>query len=383
VHSSTTVLLIDDDALILDALHSVLRRKGFVVTTASRGEAALAILQEKIVDVIVSDISMPNMTGVELLRAVRERDAEVPVLLMTGAPSVDSAISAVELGAFRYLTKPVAPATLIESVERAARLGALARLKRQALALMGGADGRLGDQLALDVRFTAALSQSFNAYQPIVDYSARSVFGYEALLRTDEPTMRNPAVFIEAAERLDRLTELGRANRARVARDSASAPDGVKLFINLHSSDLSDDELYAPGSALSAIASRVVLEVTERASLHGVTNLSARIQSLKAMGFEVAIDDLGAGYAGLTSFTQLDPQVTKLDMSLIRDVDADPRRQEIIRSMTALCGQLGMLVVAEGVETPAERDMLVSLGANLFQGYLFAKPQRGFVAPVW
>ena len=123
--------------------------------------------------------------------------------------------------------------------------------------------------------------------------------------------------------------------------------------------------------------------MTERASLYGVKNVAACVAKLKALGFQIAIDDLGAGYAGLTSFTQLEPEIAKLDMSLVRGVDGDSRRQSIVRSMKRLCDDLGMQVVAEGVETAAERDMLAELGCDLLQGYLFAKPQRGFATTRW
>jgi EAL domain-containing protein (putative c-di-GMP-specific phosphodiesterase class I) len=121
-----------------------------------------------------------------------------------------------------------------------------------------------------------------------------------------------------------------------------------KLFVNLHSADLNDEELFSPEAPLSRIADRVVLEVTERASLHGVKDVVAGVAKLKALGYEIAIDDLGAGHAGLTSFTQLDPEIAKLDMSLVRGVDADVRRQSIVRSMKQLCDDLGILVIAEG-----------------------------------
>jgi EAL domain-containing protein (putative c-di-GMP-specific phosphodiesterase class I) len=161
------------------------------------------------------------------------------------------------------------------------------------------------------------------------------------------------------------------------------ACEGVKLFVNLHSADLNDDDLYSATAPLSKIADRVVLEVTERASLHDVKNVTASVARLKALGFSIAIDDLGAGYAGLTSFTQLEPEVAKLDMTLVRGVDVDPRRQSIVRSMKKLCDELSMLVIAEGVETAEERDHLVELGCDLLQGYLFAKPQREFGVVKW
>ena len=103
---------------------------------------------------------------------------------------------------------------------------------------------------------------------------------------------------------------------------------------------------------------------------------------LRKFGYRIAIDDLGAGYAGLTSFAQLEPEVVKVDMSLVRGIDSSPVKQKLVRSIIALCTELGIQLVAEGIETPAERDTLVGLGGDLCQGYLFAKPGRGFPTPV-
>ncbi|MEO8904213.1 MAG: EAL domain-containing protein, partial [Polyangiaceae bacterium] len=86
----------------------------------------------------------------------------------------------------------------------------------------------------------------------------------------------------------------------------------------------------------------------------------------------------GAGYAGLTSFAQLEPEYVKLDMSLVRDVHENPTKQKVIRSMVHLCHDVGKQIIAEGVERIAERDALVELGCDLLQGYLFAKPGRPF-----
>jgi EAL domain-containing protein (putative c-di-GMP-specific phosphodiesterase class I) len=101
------------------------------------------------------------------------------------------------------------------------------------------------------------------------------------------------------------------------------------------------------------------------------------------MVFRVAIDDLGAGYAGLTSFATLDPDFVKLDMSLVRDIHRNHTKERVVRSMAAVCRELGMLVVAEGVESPQERDLLVALGCDFLQGYLLAKPGRPFPTFAW
>jgi EAL domain-containing protein (putative c-di-GMP-specific phosphodiesterase class I) len=105
------------------------------------------------------------------------------------------------------------------------------------------------------------------------------------------------------------------------------------------------------------------------------------LQKLRALGFQVAIDDLGEGYAGLTSLARVQPEFVKLDMSLVRGVDQLAANRRIVRSTLRLCRELHANVIAEGVETNAERDALVGLGCDLLQGYLFARPQPEPTAP--
>jgi EAL domain-containing protein (putative c-di-GMP-specific phosphodiesterase class I) len=114
-----------------------------------------------------------------------------------------------------------------------------------------------------------------------------------------------------------------------------------------------------------------------------VKDLRARIATLREMGFRIAVDDLGAGYAGLTSFALLEPEIVKLDMSLVRDVHLNSTKQKLVRSMTALARDMGMMVVGEGVETMEERQALEALGCDLLQGYLFAKPSKPFPTVTW
>ncbi len=101
----------------------------------------------------------------------------------------------------------------------------------------------------------------------------------------------------------------------------------------------------------------MVLEITERAALDRIHELQSRVTRLRALGYRIAIDDLGAGYAGLTSFAQLEPEVVKVDMSLVRGIDSSAVKQKLVRSIIALCTELGIQLVAEGIETPAERDI--------------------------
>jgi EAL domain-containing protein (putative c-di-GMP-specific phosphodiesterase class I) len=231
---------------------------------------------------------------------------------------------------------------------------------------------------ALERAFKRAVDGLFMVFQPIVSWKEREIVAYEALVRTCEPELARPDLLFSAAERLDMIIPVGRRIRRGVAQLVGSAPERVSLFVNVHGGELADPELYDPDSPLSRVAHRVVLEITERWSLDRFHDVGERIRALRDLGFRVAVDDLGAGYAGLTSFARLRPEIVKLDMSLIRGVHEDPTRQHLIRSLNGACRDLGIMVVAEGVETREERDTLIALGSDLLQGYLFSKPARAF-----
>lgn len=377
------VLVVDDEEPLRTAVARYLTKAGHHVVEANNGRDALAKLEAHAVDVVLSDIMMPDMDGIALLREVRQRDLDLPVVLATGRPTVASAASAVAHGAFAYLLKPVSLPDLESTLRRASALYGLARAKRDAFALQGLESGAASDRAGLEATFERTLEKLWIAVQPIVSASSRTLFGYEALMRSDDPALPHPGAVLDAAERLGRLDRLGRSLRARTSDAFAGAAHDACLFVNLHPSDLADDSLLDLDTGLAAIAHRVVLEITERASLSRVRDVRARVSQLRDVGYRIAIDDLGAGYAGLSSFAELSPEIAKLDMSLVRDVDSQPRKQKLVRAMTALCHDLGIEIVTEGVETAAERDCLVDLGTDHLQGYFFARPTRPFPAWSW
>ncbi|HYQ16758.1 MAG TPA: EAL domain-containing response regulator, partial [Polyangiaceae bacterium] len=332
--------------------------------------------------VIVSDVHMPGMGGLRLLRLVRERDLDLPVVLVTGNPHVDSASAAVEHGAFQYLMKPIGE-ELGEVVGRASNIGRMARTRREYVEEFGSGTFPIIDRTGVDVALDRALASMWMAFQPIIDHRTNEIFAQEALLRSAEPALPHAIAMIEAAERGDRIEDLGREVRAQVAEAIRGQRAPWCYFVNLHPRDLLDPALYDPEAPLSLVASQVILEITERASLDALPNLRDRVAQLRTMGFRIALDDLGAGYAGLNSFVCLEPDFVKLDMSLIRDIHQSDAKRKIVGTMVDLCHQMGQRTVAEGIELAAERDTLIELGCDLLQGYLFARPDRAFsVAPV-
>jgi len=381
LYAKARVLVVDDEPSVSQVFARMLTAAGHVATVAHDGVRAIELLAVTPFDVVVSDIQMPEMDGLTLLRRIRAHDLDLPVVFVTGNPGLDTAIQAIEHGAFRYLPKPVEAAKLIAAVESAARLHVVARLRRESAAEFS--NPLLGDRAGLEARFEAGLASLWVAAQPIVSWRARSVFAYECLLRTEEPTLRNPMDFVDAAERLDRRAALGRVIRQRVAHQLADAPEQVNILVNLHPHDLVDDDLLDDQSALARFADRVVLEVTERAALDEVHGVLPAVTRLRRLGYRIALDDLGAGYAGLSSFAQLQPEIVKVDMSLVRGIDGSQTKRKLFAAFAELCRDLGTAIIAEGVETAAERDCLTSLGGDLFQGYLFARPGRGFPRPAF
>jgi EAL domain-containing protein (putative c-di-GMP-specific phosphodiesterase class I) len=373
-----SVLTVDDDRKTLDMYAHALTQAAYRCIKSTGGHEALDRLAGDSVDVVVSDLSMPGMSGLEFIRRVRERDPDLPILVVTGEPAIGSAIESIDAGVFRYLTKPLSPSALVRAVSDAVHSRALAIARRAAHAQLAGSRAAPTAELV-----QKAVDACWLAVQPIVAPGTRRVVAYEAFFRTRELGFRDPQGLFEAAEKLDLLPQVGRAVRARAGDLIGLLPASTDLFVNLHARDLLDDQLFSSTNPLHASAHRVVLELSERRSLEDIPDARARIEELKIAGYRVALDDMGAGYAGLATFAMLKPSFVKIDTSLVRDVDSEPMKQTLIKSMLGLSRELGIEGIAEGVETKAEAQALAALGCTLFQGYAFGRPGAPFPAVTW
>lgn len=236
------------------------------------------------------------------------------------------------------------------------------------------------DMAALEVKFERALGSIAMYFQPIVHAHDQSIFGYEALLRSSDPDLPHAGALLDAAERLNRMSKLGRTIRSQVARVFADADESRGcLFVNLDAVDLADKTLSSRFSPLTKIAHRVVLEITEHASLEAVSDLRFRVAELREMGFRIAIDDLGAGHSRMHQVALLHTDFVKLDMALVRNIDSHPMKRELVASITKLCRDQNIRVIGEGVETEAECEVIVEAGCDLLQGYHIARPGPPFV----
>ncbi|MBN8903812.1 MAG: EAL domain-containing protein [Rhodospirillales bacterium] len=217
------------------------------------------------------------------------------------------------------------------------------------------------------------------AFQPIVDLGAGRVRAYEALVRGPHS---EPAATVLAQLTPTNVYAFDQAARVRAIELAAQlgiAERNASVSINFK-----PGAMYRPQSCVRPTLAaarrtgfppdRIVFELTEDERVGDFAFLREIFEVYRANRFSTAIDDFGAGYAGLTLLAEYQPDWVKLDMALVRGLDGDAARRAIVAAAVGMCGALGVGLIAEGVETRAELDALRSLGVTVFQGYLFARP---------
>lgn len=214
------------------------------------------------------------------------------------------------------------------------------------------------------------------AFQPIVHAPSGGVVAYEALVRGAD---NEPAAEVLARVDRRRLHCFDQKSRGVAIELAAGLGLGVALHFNLLPLGLGA-RCTRPGPMLDAAAragiapDRLVCEVVESEAVRDLARFRRAVDAFRAAGMRVAIDDFGAGYAGLTLLAEFQPDIIKLDMALVREIDRHGPRQAIVRGIVRTCLDLGIDLIAEGIETPGEFAWCRSEGLELFQGNLLAEP---------
>jgi EAL domain-containing protein (putative c-di-GMP-specific phosphodiesterase class I) len=227
--------------------------------------------------------------------------------------------------------------------------------------------------------FEAAITMAF---QPIVDVEKRTVFAHEALVRgADGSSARDILASVDAGNQY----AFDQACRVKALECAAAANLPAMVSINFMPNAVYNPEhclrtTLAAAERLNWPLSKVIFEVTEHEEITDHSHLLSILETYRARGFLTAIDDFGAGYAGLNLLADFQPDLLKLDIGLIRGIDTDNVRQRIVRHMVRLCEDIAVRIIGEGVETLGESTALRDLGVYLQQGYLFARPATGEAA---
>ncbi len=225
-----------------------------------------------------------------------------------------------------------------------------------------------------------ALAEIDVVFQPIVDLATGQAFAYEALARCSREEFPSPVQLFERAEEERFCGRLGRMIREVCF---SRFPAGT-LFINLHPHELGERWLVRPDDPMCFHDGAVYLEITEAAALEHMDVTRQMLLELKGrMNARLVVDDFGVGHSDLFRVLELEPDVVKLDRSLVSDVDRDPLKAARLEYVIDLCTELGALVVAEGIETVEELRTVRACGAPLGQGYLMGRPTFPAAGAAW
>jgi EAL domain-containing protein (putative c-di-GMP-specific phosphodiesterase class I)/AmiR/NasT family two-component response regulator len=336
-------------------------------------------------DLVLLDLHMPHEDGVSVLvklAQVLEPDHFLPVIVLTADTTDEAKHRALEAGAKDFLIKPVDRDDVLLRIRN--------HLETAALYARVQADNRrLQAELAKRERATRLEDQERRrcqgrirhlldhdgiemVFQPVVDLRTGEIVGVESLARFRSADPRPPNEWFADAAEVGLAVELELAAVAAALRRIPDLPSTVLMGVNVSPGVAMTDEF---GDVLAtAPAERLVIELTEHVPVDNYRLLVERLAVLRERGVNIAVDDAGAGYAGLQHIVQLRPEVLKLDRELVVDVEHDPARRAMAASMVHFADEMGALLVAEGIENQAALDTLRRLGVTLGQGFHLARP---------
>ena len=386
VLAGATVVVIDDDEINVMLLEGVLLQAGVgTVRRVTDPAYAVSTCVELQPDLVILDLHMPGVDGLGVLKRLGLElppDAFVPVVVVTGDGRSKARDDALAAGAKDFVTKPFDPTEVVLRARNLIETRALYdRIRRESAALRVELEERVAgdararaehDRRRRHVEDVLAGSTVTMAFQPITDLATDAVVGVEALARFAGPPDRPPNEwFAEAA-----AVGLGAELELAAVRAALSAVDrfSQEIFVSVNVSPSTTVSPELVELVANAPAHRIVVELTEHHRIDCYDTLLEALDRLRAHGARIAVDDAGAGHAGLQHILRLHPEVLKLDMALTRGIDADPARRALATALVHFAEDIDSVIVAEGVETTEELDVLRSLAVRCAQGYLLGRP---------
>ncbi|MGZ4357729.1 MAG: EAL domain-containing protein [Gaiellaceae bacterium] len=379
VAGSITVLIADDEPSVRDLLTEIVRAEDLleVVGVAADAEEAIALAGESSPDVALVDVQMPG-GGLRATRGILKRSPRTRVVVLSAYADRAIVLDMLRAGAASYVVKGGHPAAIVEAILRSAQGESIlsAEVSSSGIGELASylnhrdLDESAERLLVERIRQTIDESRFEPVFQPIVDLGESRLVGVEALSRFSGTPAQSPDAWFADAGRVGLRTELELATaQAAAAQFRVRKPDAY-LAINL-----SSETLPRCGELVDQVGGeRLVIEITEHAAIDDYDTLRPWLDALGDRGVRLAVDDAGAGFASLRHTLQLSPDFIKLDISLIRGIDADRRRQALATGLIGFADELGAAIIAEGIETKAELETLRNLGVRYGQGYFLGKP---------
>lgn len=382
--STGRVLVVDDNPANTMLVRRILNRAGLDDVRELQDPLLVALtLVEYDPDLVLLDLRMPVMDGFEVLSVIRRQaaGAYLPVVVVTADDSHGSVERALDGGAHDFVTKPFDAIELVLRV-RTLLLNRFAyqELRRSRALLQARLELFEPDLAGIDrdpvlvhglIRRTIDEGTFSIALQPVVDMRDGSLVGVEALSRFPADVLSGAGAWFAGALEVGLATELELAALRKALALLPGRPEGTSLSVNASPATV----LRGLPDLLPDVAwDKVVLELTEHVPVGDYVALNAALAPLREAGARVAIDDAGSGFASLRHILDLHPDVIKIDIAITRGVDTDPSRAAIAGMLASFAKEVGIGVVAEGVETQAQVHRLLELGVVVGQGDLLGRP---------
>jgi EAL domain-containing protein (putative c-di-GMP-specific phosphodiesterase class I) len=381
------IVIVDDVAANVALLERVLRSAGAGrVTGYVDPRAAISACVESCPDVLLLDLHMPYLDGFAVMNELRmllPADEFLPIVVLTADATSGAKGRALAAGATDFLAKPFDHSEVLLRIRNLVQMRRLyLRAQDQNRLLTAEVEQQRARQRDLaavrraSVQRVSGVLQRPNSmqmlFQPIAELETHTIVGAEALARfLGEPDQPPDVWFSEAAAvGFGEALEL-RAIDLALAR-VADFPDDAFIALNVSPATAARPALRDRVAALPG--RRVVLELTEHDEMRDYGALWPALDELRGQGVRIAVDDTGAGYAGLQHILHLQPDIVKLDKDLTRDIDRDPARRALAAALVGFAGDIGATLIAEGIENEAERQVLQELGVPWGQGYHLARP---------
>jgi PAS domain S-box-containing protein len=372
------ILVIDDDHDIGELVSAAAETMGCQCTVTTQAATFLEKLTPD-TTLILLDLMMPGMDGIELLRLLAERNCKADIVLISsvGKRTIESAGQLGEilgLSIVGHLQKPFPMAELKKLLQRLPGFDAPPIVHSSPRALI------LKDELQLAVD-----NDEFVVYyQPQIDIATDHIFGVEALVRWQHPKhgLIFPDLFIGLMEQFGLIDELGWIVANQGMRDIGKFADGdggaVALSLNVSANSLGDlnfpDTLVSIALKHGVSPADLTIEITESGLIKELSKTLDILTRLRMKQVKLSIDDFGTGYAMLQQIKNIPATELKIDRSFIREMISKPRDLIMVQRTIEMAHDLGMHVIAEGVETQEQLDILRSNGCDMAQGYLFSRP---------
>ena len=374
------VMLADDEEQVLDVMSDLMHSDPAIDLVGTARDARQAVLLARAVapDVALVDVRMPAGGGAVAARGIRRESPPTRVVAVSADAHPEAVVAMLDAGASGYVGKDEPVEQILRAVHRAVDGKASIAVSSAGSAVEHlverGVKSSTRERRAAVERIAKVIDGTALeiVYQPIVRLTDGNVAGLEALSRFHAtPRHRPPEAWFAEAASVGMLVELELAAIERSLAELDRIPDGTYLSLNLSPDGMCSQDL---GPLLDGIADRLVLEMTEGSALRDHEQVAGCLRPLRERGARLAIDDIGAAYAGLSRVVLLEPELMKLDRSVVTGVSEDPNRRALIGRLVAFSQDVGIEVIAEGIETTADLEALRSLSVPYGQGFLLGRP---------